>query len=274
MVLLVSGIILFLAAGTINLHLEKPIIKLSKQETALNINKELLIFSSAGNKRLLTDLLWIQTLIESDIEHYGNRDLNNWLFVRFSTISVLDPKFYENYLFGGQYLAIVKDDLEGASYIYEKGLSQYPDDYRLNFQNGFLNYYEIGNNEKGLKYLSKIQNNPRAPIFISSIINKLKYESGEDLESIYKLVLHNYETSGDERLRQKLRGDLFSIKTEIDLLCLNQKRENCSLEDIDGNKYVLKDGSYHSTKPFLLYRINKRGRTESPLQRKELNTVR
>lgn len=272
-ILLVIGLALFLGAGVLNLKIEKPIIKLSKQDTALNINKNLLIFSSAGNKRLITDLLWIQTLIESDLERYGNRDLNNWLFLRFSTISVLDRRFYENYLFGGQFLSIVKDDLEGASFIYEKGLKEYPDDYRLNFQAGFLNYWELDNPEKGLKYLTKVKDHPKAPHFIHSIINKLKIETGIDLETIYKLVLHSYESTLDEQLRYKLRGDLYSIKAELDLTCLNEKKSNCSLEDFDGNKYIYKDGKYHSPKTFLIYRINKRGKTESPLPRSKIDTI-
>src|SRR4051812_26318090 len=81
--LLGIGIVLFLIAGIINQRTPKPNPDLSKQLTALNVNKDLLVFLSAGNKRLITDLLWVQTLLESDLQHYSARDLKNWMFIRF-----------------------------------------------------------------------------------------------------------------------------------------------------------------------------------------------
>lgn len=254
---LLFGVVVFLIAGTLNTRTEKPILELSKQETALNINKDLLVFMSAGNKRLLTDLLWVQTLLESDIEHYAKRDLNNWLFLRFNTISVLDPKFYENYLYGGQFLAIVKDDLEGSNVIYEKGLTKYPDDYRLNYNAGFLNYYEIGDHKKGLKYLSKIQDSPKAPLFLRSIINKLLVETGTDLEVVFKLVLHNFESTQDDSLKRRLASDLYAIRAEIDLNCLNLKKENCNQKDMEGFPYKFESGRFTSRREFRPFRINR-----------------
>lgn len=251
-------------ACTLNVHNEKPDLQLSKQDTALNINNNLLTYMSAGNKRLLTDLLWVQTLIESDIEHYKKRDLNSWLFLRFNSIATLDPLFYENYFYGGQFLAIVKDDLEGANLIYRKGLKYYPDDYKLNYNVGFLNYYEMGNFKEGLPFLEKIVSYPEAPVYIRSIINKLKVASGVDLEEIFKLVYHNYSTTKDEGLKRRLSGDLYAIKAEIDLKCLNNNGSNCSYKDIEGNYYINKDGLYYSPKVFLKYQINKRGAEKLP----------
>lgn len=263
--LLVFGLLFILVGGYINIKTEKPILELSKQETALNINNDILVFMSAGNKRLLTDLLWVQTLLESDTEHYKQRDLNNWLFLRFNSIALLDPKFYENYLFGGRYLAIIKDDLEGADIIYDKGLLYYPDDFSLNYNAGFLNYFEIGNFEKGLRYLTKVENHPRSPIFIKSIINKLKLETGVPLEKIFQLVLFDYETTTDETLKNKLRNDLYRIKAEIDLECLNAKRTGCERIDFFGDEYIFKAGRYKSKVDLKPYRLKIREGAKSSL---------
>lgn len=263
--LLVFGLLFILVGGYINIKTEKPILELSKQETALNINNDILVFMSAGNKRLLTDLLWVQTLLESDTEHYKQRDLNNWLFLRFNSIALLDPKFYENYLFGGRYLAIIKDDLEGADIIYDKGLLYYPDDFSLNYNAGFLNYFEIGNFEKGLRYLTKVENHPRSPIFIKSIINKLKLETGVPLEKIFQLVLFDYETTTDETLKNKLRNDLYRIKAEIDLECLNAKRTGCERKDFFGDEYIFKAGRYKSKVDLKPYRLKIREGAKSSL---------
>jgi hypothetical protein len=262
--ILFLGLFLFLAACFLNEKFEKPTIQLSKQDSALNINKDLLIFMSAGNKRLFTDLIWIQTLLESDLEQYAGKDLNNWLFLRFNTITTLDPNFYENYLYGGQFLGVVKDDLLGSDIIYSKGIKVFPNDYKLHYFAGIMNYFEIGNNRKGYDYLIKIQSHPKAPVFIRSIVNKLALEQGATLEDIYQLVLHHYEASPDSTLKKKLRNDLYSIKAEIDLKCLNRKKENCEKKDLNGDYYLRDALGYKTREMFLPYRINRRGDNKSP----------
>lgn len=270
----VYGAFLFLSASLINLKNEKPILELSKQDTALNINNNLLLYASAGNRRLLTDLIYIQTLIESDVEHYRARDLNSWLFLRFNSVATLDPKFYENYLYGGQFLAIVKDDLEGADYLYDKGLAVYPDDYALNYGSGFLNYYELGNSEKGLKHLEKVKYHPKAPVFLVSIINKLRLETGTNLEEVFKLVLHDYETTRDETLKKRLRADLYALKAEIDLTCLNNEKSACDYLDLDGKAYIKRGETYHSPKLFVPYRIKRREAQKLPSENKPIDTIK
>ena len=256
--ILAVAIFVLIAACYLNLHNNKPNLVISKQDTAININTKFLILLSAGHKRLITDLIWTQTLIESDIEHYKKKDLNSWLFLRFNTISELDPKFYQNYLYGGQFLGIVKDDIEGAKIIYQKGLEQYPDDYQLNFQAGFLYYFETGDFKNGLKYLSRVESNPRAPIYLRSITNKLRLQVDGNLENIFALVLLNYQSAKDELFKKRLRKDLFNIKTEIDLKCLNAHKNDCSNTDLDGDSYIQEHGIYKSSKPFRPFRIQMR----------------
>lgn len=264
--LLITGILLLLFAGRIHNQTKKPQIQISKQDTALNVNKNLLVFMSAGNKRLFSDIIWIQTLMESDLEHYNNKDLNNWLFLRFISIQTLDPGFYENYLYGGQFLAIVKDDLEGANVLYAKGVEKFPDDYNLNFQAGFMNYFEKGDFKEALKYLIKIENHPRSPIFLKSIINKLKFGLSNDLEATFQLVLLNYKSIKDEKLKERLWADLYSIRSEIDLNCLNKDLPNCSHKDLNGDSYIKKMDRYYSSKLVLKYGIKLRVRDNSSSQ--------
>lgn len=256
--LLGFGLLFLLLSGLVNQSLKKPNVVISKQDSAINVNKNLLIFLSAGNKRLFSDLLWIQTLIESDLEHYSNNDLNNWLYLRFSAIQALDPYFYENYLYGGQFLAIIKDDLEAANDLYSKGTTVYPDDYDLNFQAGFINYFEIGDYSKALKYFSKIENNPKSPTFLYSIINKLKYGISQDLEATFLLVFHNYQSTKDNYLKLRLAKDLYAIRAEIDLDCLNKGLQNCRTKDLHGTLYIKNSSGYHAPEAFLKYQIHQR----------------
>lgn len=270
--ILVVATILLISACLLNTQTKRPVISLTKQETAININTKFLSVLSAGHKRLITDLLWIQTLIESDTEHYKKKDLNSWLFLRFNTISILDPRFYENYSYGGQFLAIVKDDLEGADVIYDKGLGFFPDDYPLNFQAGFMNYYEMGNFKKGYLYLSRVVDDPKAPTYLRSIISKIQYEVTGDLSETYKLVQFNYEVAKDENLKLRLGSDLYAIKAEIDLKCLNNQGAECEIRDQDGELYQKRGDLFYSVKPFRKYGIKIRGEDKSSPQL--INTIR
>jgi hypothetical protein len=249
----------FLVAGILNQKTPRPDPVLSKQDTAINLNKNFLVFLSAGNKRLLTDLLWVQTLLESDIEHYSGKDLNSWMYIRFNTISELDPLFYQNYLWGGQYLSIVKDDLLGATALMEKGVKHYPDSYRLNFNLGFAYYFEMNDYEKGLIYLDKIKNHPKAPAFIPSLVVKLKVETGFDYDSALALIFEFMTNSKDEALVRKLSKDFHSLKAQRDLICLNHGKTNCETKDAYGMAYVRIGGKYHSQTPFMPYKLKKKG---------------
>jgi len=253
--LLGAGLLFLGTAGFINQNTKRPILEISKQDTAINVNKNLLVFLSAGNKRLVSDVIWIQTLMESDLEHYKNKDLNSWLYLRFMTIQALDPEFYENYLYGGQFLSIIKDDLEGANALYSKGIEKFPDDYKLNFQAGFINYFEKGDFKTALKYLTKIQDYPEAPLFLISLINKIKYGISNDLESTFKLVQFNYETTKGPELKERLWKQLYSIRAEIDLNCLNKGLPSCSHKDLDGDLYLKKADGYHAAKIYVKYGI-------------------
>ncbi len=252
------SLIFLCSAGAIHTSYNKKPIIISKQDSALNINFEVYKFFSMGNKRLISDLLWIITLLESDLEHYQKHDANSWMFHRFNTISNLNPKFYEVYQFGGTYLSILKDDLEGADIIFSKGLKIYPDDYRLLINAGFLNYFELNNQNKGYEILKKIERHPKAPPYLWSIINKLKISVDGDLVAAFKIVFENYRYVADPSLKKKLHLELYALKAEIDLKCLNSGRTNCSLTDFNGVHYIKDKNIYKASIPFKLYRIKNR----------------
>ncbi len=265
--ILLAGLAFYGSAIYLNTLTQRPAIVVSAQDSAVNINVSFLKLGSFGNKRLISDLIWTRTLLQSDLEQYTKKDLNNWMLLRFRTISELDPLFYENYLYGGQFLFVVKDDLEGASFIFEKGLKIFPDDYNLNYNAGFMYYFEKQDFYNGLKKMEKIQFHPKAPNYFSSIVNKLKIETGSiDLKTLFTLVYNQYLTSPDDSLKEKLFKDLYAIKAEIDLKCLNNNNQNCDHFDFNKNRYINKKGVFHTQTPFQPYRIKKRGEYNSPLE--------
>jgi tetratricopeptide (TPR) repeat protein len=264
LVLVLFTLGLVVSAGVLNNSFVKPKVKIAKQDSAFNFNSDLLRIFSVGQKKLITDLLWITTLLESDLDHYKKKDLNSWIYLRFLSIFNLDPKFLNAYRFGGQYLSIVKDDLYGADDIFQKGLSHFPNDYSLNYNAGFLYGFELGEYEKAIQSYEKIVSNPRAPAFVASIINKFKYSLSGDLSLTFKVVHETYKNSPkDSHIRKKLFHDLYAIRGEIDLKCLNSKGQNCNRIDFNQKPYILTaNGTYTSAYQFKKYRVYSRKKQE------------
>lgn len=256
--ILIAAILFYSIALFLHNNTSKPAITVDKQDSAINLRQDFLKFIALGNKRLISDLLWIQTLLESDLVKYEKRDLNSWMYLRFRSISELDPKFYENYLYGGMLLSIVKDDLEGAADIYERGLKLYPNDYKLNYNAGFNYYFEMGDFEKGLHHLNKVQDHPNSPASLKFIINKLRFEESQDFESAMNFLKFNLANNKDPVLKRKLRADLYALKAERDLNCLNNNGENCDREDSEGDRYLYRNGQWLSKQKFSPYRIHKK----------------
>ncbi|MFZ4713034.1 MAG: tetratricopeptide repeat protein [Bacteriovoracaceae bacterium] len=236
--------------------MEKPYIQISKQFNAKNFNTDFLKFLSLGNKRLITDMLWIQSLLEADLEQYNKSDLNNWLFVRFNTIFELDPKFLEAYQFAGQYLSIVKDDDLGAKTIFDKGLKLYPNDFSLNWHAGYHYYYELGDPNRAYELFSKIMYDPRAPKYLPSIVAKLKSNMGDKETAL--VIMQNTLLKVDQKnsiLIKKLTDGVISLKIELDLECLNSNKANCQLYRPEGYQYIFKKNKYTTNKPYIPFKL-------------------
>lgn len=250
---------IFIGAGVLGKSLKEPIVVVTKQDSALNFNSDLLKILSFGQKRVLADLFWIATLLESDIEHYKSDDLNSWMYLRFKTLFELDPKFLTGYRFAGKYLSIVKDDLQGAREIFEQGLAVYPNDYQLNFDAGFLYGFELGEYAKAKEAYSKALQYAKAPDFLRSLVHKFDYEMTQDKDLAFKLLFNTYNDLPEgSKLKTKMRGDLYSLKAEIDLKCLNSGNESCSNKDFLGNDYIFDGEKYKSKFTLAPYKLKKR----------------
>lgn len=256
--LIISIAILIVFSGILNKKLIPPMLDISKQKSAININDSFLNIFDIGQSRLISDFIWITTLLESDLEHYKGNKLNSWMYLRFNTIATMDPMFLRNYQFGGQYLAIIKDDISGAEKLMQRGYKYYPNDYTLNFNLGYLYSIEMDEYKKALPYLEKIKDNKKAPRNLNSLITKIKYMANNDLKNTYKILESLLATTKNLIVQKKIKSELYAIKAEIDLQCLNKKLYNCSTADYDGYAYIRKSGMYYARKSFKKYKLHKK----------------
>ena len=281
--ILALSIICFTLSGVIAPK-NRPTIRVSRQESATTISASLFHFFDLGIKRIYTDILWIQTLLESDLEHYKGSDENSWMFQRFNTIALLDPKFIENYLYGGQYLSVIKDDDIGARVLFEKGLATYPDHLHLLYYAGSHYLIELNDKENALKCYEKIYYDPKTPAHIRLIVSRLKAEAGY-LEESLRLMQQLYEDAPpDTPLKRAYKERLYSIKTEVDLQCLNNEQlsenpaqterhvssqvravsseapypasKKCPRVDLFGDPYIKRNGVYHAPREWKKFQIH------------------
>lgn len=220
-----------------------PKLKISAQDSALNINHQLINTLHLGQRRLIASIIWIETLMNSDLEHYDPHDLNSWMYQRFNALIELDPKFYEVYRYGGQYLSIVKDDEVGAEDIYRRGLEVFPNDFWLNFNLGFHYYFELFQDDKALVHFEKIAFTPdaasRAP-YLASLVTKMKLKDKELSESDYSFIREVYQQhQPDSPVAKRLENLLYAIRCSIDLQCLNSHgSQKCNTHDLSGRQYL------------------------------------
>jgi len=260
---IVFALLLFSFAYSINSELTRPYIILSKQDATWNLNDKMITKFNLGFKRLESSFLWISTILESDIDHYKKKDSNSWMFRRFYSISKLEPKFYENYAFGGVYLSIIKDDIIGASIIFNLGLERFPYDYSILRDASYHFFYEAKDYDRAFQITQSVKKMFPNKYALIGMISKLEAENG-NLESAFANLTkfqNNYKRG--TLIGDKIFQNRYSLKAEIDLNCLNiLKQSNCSLLDLNGIPYISNAHTFTAQSMWVPYRrksfINKK----------------
>lgn len=237
---------------------QRPKVLITQQEAVINFNEGFIGIVGGSFKRMLSSLLWVETLMRSDLDHYDKNDLNNWMYRRLNLITNLDQRFYKAYIYGGIYLSIIKDDEMAALKLYQKGLKEFPDDYFLNFNMGFHLYFEMNEAVLSIPYFEKAVNDPRAPTYLKSLIAKLKSESGNLLDA-QKIMVELWRNAPEETIiKKKYENNLYAIKAELDLHCLNEHKETCPKHDFRGSPYIRINGSWMAKEKWIPFRPKKK----------------
>lgn len=246
---------LFSLAYEINIKNEKPLMFVSAQENTTNLNASLFSYINLGLKRLISSTLWISTILESDIEHYKKKDLNSWMFLRFNSISELEPNFYENYSFGGVYLSIVKDDLDGASVIFNKGLIRYPTNFSLLRDASFHFFFEAKNFNRAYELTQVIKKYYPEKHVLIGMTAKLEAENGRLEDALATLSEYQKNYPVGSFIGDKIFQNRYALKAEIDLECLNKNpKQSCDLFDLKNIPYIKSANGFIAQAEWVPYR--------------------
>ncbi len=226
-------------------------IQVSLQNHNITPRTSTLRYFSLGLKRSIADIIWIHTLMESDTDHYKAKDLRSWMYLRFAAIAELDPLFYENYRYGGEYLMIIKDDLLASEVLLKEGLRHYPEDVSLNWQLGYLFAIERNKPHEAMPYLDRIRFNPRRPQMFDSLYTRIATGTLGNKEAFdYALEVWKGHEEGTP-IKTRLGLLLYTLKATMDLECLNKNLRDCARDDFDGMPYVYQGGIWRAQKSLL-----------------------
>jgi hypothetical protein len=246
---------LFYSAFELSRLNSKPIIFISKQDATWNINNKMLMNFNLGLKRLESSFLWTSTILESDIEHYKNKDLNSWMYLRFNSIAELEPNFYENYSFGSVYLSIVKDDIAGANIMFNKGLEKYPNDYKLLRDASYHFSFEAKDYKQAFYLTQRIKKLYPDKFHLMGLITKLEAEYISPEQALASLNEYQKIHPPGNFFGDHIYQNRYSLKAEIDLECLNiLKKTNCDLYDLANKPYLKTKNGYIAQQPWKKYR--------------------
>jgi len=231
-------------AGWVGTQVRLPRPVLSPQDVHYSVDADIALLASMGLRNTMADVIWVQTLIESDLEHYRGVHLGSWMYRRFELISRLDPIFYENYQHGSQYLMVVKDDIEGARALLNRGLERFPDDMTLNWQMGYLHIFERGDVAEGYPYFAKVHRHPNRPARFDSIFSRLSAEV-VGLPEAHALTLVSWRQQPEgSPLRERLGQILHAMQAELDFACVPTQGRPCRPVDFTGRPYIFKQGKW------------------------------
>lgn len=147
-------------------------------------------------------------VLEIEIQHLMkeittlNKDVkscrNGWLSRMLDSVTELSPRFKIVYLFGGTSLSVVINDFEGASHIFNKGIRQFPDDWRLPYHAAYHFMYDRQDLARAAELLQKAVETG-APPWVHSLAARAYTASGQGELAIRMLTQFRQFTKNELR---------------------------------------------------------------------------
>ncbi len=243
--------IFLLLSITASLQFKKPkriSHNVSSEAVNYTLSPTILSILSLGQEKLISSYLWMNTLLFSDHEHIKEGNVS-WMSRRFDLISKFNPKFYENYYYGGIYLSIIKDDVKSAEELFKSGLKHFIDHPDLMWNRAFNLCFELKKCKESLPLYIKLRDKYSMRFPLSGRI-AAKIQNGLGLEEESFLTLYEtYKVLPAGPIKESTQNTLYDLRRQIDLKCLNSKKRNskrCNKKDFFGNSYIYKNGIYSS----------------------------
>lgn len=192
--------------------------------------------SSLGFHAVLADILWARTIVYFGEHSRTDKDYK-WLYHLLDVVTTLDPENIMAYKFGGNILALEKNDIESSIAILKKGIRDNPgEDWMLYFLLGFNYFFFLNDYASAAEYLEIAVKTPGHPAYLPKLVARM-YAKAEKIDTAIQFLDSMYQQYDDPDIKS-------SIAERLKILVA--KKEAYSLEPFI-QKYKEIYGSYPKT---------------------------
>lgn len=196
-----------------------------EHEKFLNPPPELIEHFHFGFSESMADSLWLRWIQDSDFcqtymapvqegTHYMGADDprltknprhricdNSWGFKMLDAITKLAPRFLMPYEAGGITLAVLIEDYEGATVIFERGIEIYPNDWNLAYRAAYHFLFDKQDLPRAAALLVRAGENG-APEWVKSLAARLYEKSGQLELGVSALEAYKATLSEEKSIRE------------------------------------------------------------------------
>lgn len=167
-----------------------------------------------GFSEVTADFLWIRSIQDFD---YCDQQLaknlcmgKSWLFRMLDAITELSPKFRMPYSTGAVALSVMVSDIEGAAKIFDKGVTQFPNDWPILYRSAYHYLYEVRDKKKAADLFIRAGRNG-APIWVFSLAGGL-YNESNDRSAAEAVLAEMIKMEVDPIIVKRLEEKLMNLR--------------------------------------------------------------
>lgn len=173
-------------------------------------------FFSLGLKPQFADSFWVRAIqdfdyCENEITKQRCQD-NTWLSQMLDTITNLDPNYRVVYAMGGMALSVVISDVAGAARLFDKGVTQFPNDWQIQYKAGYHALLEERDNMKAAQRFEAAARHG-APQWLLGLSGRLYSEAGRQ-EAADRLIDELLKSDEDKWIAERLKKRIAERKAQ------------------------------------------------------------
>jgi hypothetical protein len=131
-----------------------------------------------------------------------------WLSQLYNSITELDPKFKDAYLYGARFLTLLGNDDDAAIALLKRGIAELPNEHELLEELGMIYYIDKKDPATAIKWLQRAITHPGCSPMLVGFVTRLSEGTDYDIEVLHSLdrQIADYAAKGDHRMEKAFRA--------------------------------------------------------------------
>ena len=177
--------------------------------------------ASLGFHAAIADLMWARTIVYFG-EHLKSDKDYEWLYHLLDVVTTLDPKNILAYRFGGNILALEKNDVESSIKLLKKGIEDNPgEDWMLYLLLGFNYFFYLQDYSTAAEYLEIAAKTPGHPAYLPKLVARM-YAKAEKTDTAIQFLESMYHEYDDPSVKESIAERLKILVAKREAQSLKQ----------------------------------------------------